>query len=114
MRSEFTDAAGSKVTGSGGSYLEGSIGGVRGGPAERGLILGADARWHSGLEFTSALVGASVAAVGATVGVDWPFAQATIRVALRGQYGTLNTGSHSSSIMGLQLSGSIAARGGAR
>jgi hypothetical protein len=114
MRSQFTDAAGSKVAGSGGSYLEGSIGGVRGGPADRGLILGADARWHSGLEFTSALVGASVAAAGATVGVDWPFAQAAIRVALRGQYGTLNTGSHSSSIMGLQLSGSIAARGGAR
>ncbi len=114
MRSEFTDAAGTKVTGSGGSYLEGSIGGVRGGPAQRGLILGADARWHSGLEFTSALVGASVAAAGATIGVDWPFAQASIRVALRGQFGSINTGSGSSSMTGLQLSGSIGARGGAR
>lgn len=114
MRSEFTDASGTKVTGSGGSYLEGSIGGVRGGPAQRGLILGADARWHSGLEFTSALVGASVAAGGATIGVDWPFAQASIRVALRGQFGTINTGSGSSSMTGLQLSGSIGARGGAR
>jgi hypothetical protein len=114
LRSQFTDVAGSKVAGSGGTYLEGSIGGVRGAPAQRGLILGADARWHSGLDFTSALVGASVAAAGATVGVDWPFAQASIRVALRGQVGTLNTGSTSSSIMGLQLSGSVAARGGAR
>jgi len=114
MRSEFTDAAGTKVAGSGGSYLEGSFIGVRGAAAQRGLILGLDARWHSGLEFTSALVGASVAAAGATVGVDWPFADASIRVALRGQVGSINTGSGSTGMTGLQLSGTIGARGGAR
>ena len=114
MRSEFTDAAGTTVAGSGGSYLEASIGGVRGSVTRPGLILGADARYHSGLDFTSALVGAAVTAVGATVGVDWPFARASLRVALRAQAGSLDTGSASTSIMGLQLSGSLSARGGSR
>jgi hypothetical protein len=114
MRSEYTDASGDAVTGSSGSYLEASIGGVRGEVTHPGIILGADARFHSGLDFTNALVGAAVTSAGATVGFDWPYAGANLRVALRGQMGSLKSGGKSSSITGLQLSGSLSARGVSR
>jgi hypothetical protein len=114
QRSAYTDNLGASVEGSSASYLEASIGGVRGEVARRGLILGADARFQSGLDFTNALVGAAVTAAGATVGVDWPFAEANLRVAFRFQAGSLKSGDKSSSITGMQLSGSLSARGGSR
>lgn len=110
VRSEFSDAAGKKVTGSGGSYFEGAIGGVRGGPAGAGLILGADARWHSGLKFTDAIVGAAVTAVGVTIGVERAGDASLTRFFLHGQYGTVDTGTAHTSGMGLTLGVTLSAR----
>ena len=114
MRSEFSDSAGAKVAGSGGTYFEGSVGGVRGGATGRGFVIGADARWHSGLEFTDALVGAAVSAVGVSIGVESAGVSRTTRFVVHGQYGTFDTGTASTSGFGVTLGMSVGARRGAR
>ncbi len=110
LRSEFSDAAGVKVSGSSGTYLEASIGGVRGGSSGTGFIVGADARWHSGLTFTDALVGAASTAAGVTIGIERAGSSTLTRWTLHGQYGTFDTGRASTSGMGVTLGLSIAAR----
>jgi hypothetical protein len=87
-RSAFTDASGTLVTGSDGNYIDGSLGGVLGGGDRTGLVVGVDGRWHSGLPFTSALVGAAATTGGATLGVETRH----FRFAVHGQYGTFDTG----------------------
>jgi hypothetical protein len=114
MRSAFSDASGSKVSGSAGTYLEASIGGVRGGADGTGLVVAADARWHSGLEFTDALVGAAVTAVGMTVGWDTQRARSATRFVLHAQFGTFDTGSATTTGFGGSLGFSIGARREAR
>ena len=110
MRSEFSDASGAKVAGSSGTYLETSIGGVRGGSTGKGFVIGADARWHSGLTFTDALVGAASTSAGITMGVERARASTLTRWTLHGQYGTFDTGRTSTTGMGVTLGLSIAAR----
>jgi hypothetical protein len=87
-RSAFTDASGTAVTGSDGTYIDGAVGGVLGGGDRTGLVVGVDGRWHSGLPFTTALVGAAATAGGATLGVETRH----FRLAVHGQYGTFDTG----------------------
>ncbi|HVT37735.1 MAG TPA: hypothetical protein VHE78_01700 [Gemmatimonadaceae bacterium] len=113
-RSTFTDASGMAVPGSNAAYVEASLAGVRGGATGLGLILGADARYHTGLSFTDALVGAAVSAGGVTLGVEIPTGSAVLRLAARGQYGQFNTGTARSSAAGLTLMGAVGARGQAR
>ncbi|MDA1082178.1 MAG: hypothetical protein O2973_10965 [Gemmatimonadetes bacterium] len=113
-RSEFSDSAGAKVSGSSGTYLEGSIGGVRGGAEGKGFVMAADARWHSGLNFTDALVGAAVTAVGVTLGYEVARPSSTTRFVVHGQYGTFDTGTTSTSGFGMTLGLSIGARREAR
>ncbi|MDP1890122.1 MAG: hypothetical protein Q8K55_04455 [Gemmatimonadaceae bacterium] len=110
LRSEFTDAAGAKVAGSSGTYLEGSLGGVRGGPSGSGFILGADARWHSGLTFTDALVGAAVTAAGLTIGVERAGTATLTRFTVHGQYGSFDTGTLATTGFGVTLGLSVSAR----
>jgi hypothetical protein len=114
MRGEFSDSAGAKVSGSSGTYLEGSIGGVRGGPEGAGFLIGADARWHSGLKFTDALVGAAVTAVGVSIGWEAARESSTTRFVLHGQYGSFDTGTAKSTGLGVTLGLSIGARREAR
>lgn len=91
-RSAFSDASGATVSGSDGNYIDGALGGVLGGADRTGLVIGVDGRWHSGLPFTTSLVGAAVTAGGATLGVETRH----FRLAVHGQYGTFDTGlSHS-------------------
>jgi hypothetical protein len=87
-RSAFSDANGATVPGSDGTYIDGSLGGVLGGADRTGLVIGVDGRWHSGLPFTTSLVGAAATVGGATLGVATPH----VRLALHGQYGTFDTG----------------------
>jgi hypothetical protein len=110
MRSEFSDATGAKVSGSSGTYLEAALGGVRGGSTGAGFIIGADARWQSGLTFTDALVGAASTAAGVTIGVERAGSSTLTRWTLHGQYGTFDTGRASTTGMGVTLGLSIAGR----
>ncbi len=109
-RSAFTDGVGTKVSGSNGTYLEGSIGGVRGGASGAGFVIGADGRWQSGLAFTDALVGAAATVGGVTLGFEVPSRGAMFRLAVRGQYGTFDTGTAHTTGMGATISLSWAAR----
>ena len=113
-RSAFSDATGVKVSGSDGTYVEWSIGGVRGSPDGKGFVLGADARWHSGLTFTDQLVGAAATVGGVTIGVELPMGGAFFRLALHPQYGTFDTGTAHFTGTGATLSFSFAARREAR
>jgi hypothetical protein len=110
LRGEFTDSAGAKVSGSSGTYLEGSLGGVLGREGRTGLILGTDFRMHSGLPFTDAMVGAATTAAGVSIGWESPRERSVFRFVLRGQYGTFDTGVAKSSGMGVSLGMSVAAR----
>ena len=112
-RSPFSDATGASVSGSGGTYVEAAFTGVRGGATGPALILGADARYHTGLPFTSALVGAAVSAVGATVGMELPAGATVVRLAARAQYAHFDTGATQSNGVGLSLVAAFAARAGA-
>lgn len=110
LRSEFADATGAKVPGSSGTYLEGALGGVIGGATGSGFIIGADGRWHSGLSFTDALVGAAVSAAGVTLGVERAGRFSLSRWTLHAQYGTFDTGRVSTVGMSVTLGLSVSAR----
>jgi hypothetical protein len=114
MRSAFSDSSGAKVSGSDGTYLEGALGGVLGGAEGAGLIIGVDARWHSGLKFTDALVGAAATVVGATLGVERAGTSSLTRFFLHGQYGTFDTGTAKATGFGVMLGLSVSARREAR
>jgi hypothetical protein len=114
-RTAFTDGNNMTVEGSAGTYVDASFGGVRGGPTGAGLILLADARYHSGLSFTDALVGAKVIAAGITIGAELPSSsRAAWRITARPQYGTFDTGRARSSAMGVVVTLGYAARMGVR
>jgi hypothetical protein len=102
-RSEFKDASGANVAGSSGSYLEASLGGIKGGPTGSGFIFSIDARQHSGLKFTDALVGAQASVAGMTIGAEYPLGSTALRIALHGQYGVFDTGTTKSNGLGGQL-----------
>lgn len=109
-RSEFSDAKGVKVSGSSGTYLEAALGGVRGGTVGAGLIIGADARWHSGLKFTDALVGSAVTAVGVTLGVERAGESTLTRFFVHPQYGSFDTGTAKTTGVGLTIGFTVSAR----
>jgi hypothetical protein len=108
LRSAYTDATGAKVTGSNATYVEGNIGGVLGRPESTGLVLGADARWHSGMTFTDALVGAAVTAAGVTIGIE--SGGGGFRFALHPEYGSFSTGTTKTTGLGGSITFSFAAR----
>ena len=113
-RSQFSDATGASVSGSSGSYVEASFAGVRGGPTGKGFVFGVDGRYHSGLTFTDALVGAAVTAGGITLGGEFPAGATMFRLAMHAQYGTFDTGTTRTMGVGLQLIGAFAAQRDAR
>jgi hypothetical protein len=111
-RSAYTDASSAKVAGSDATYLEGSIGGVLGHAESPGLILAADARWHSGMTFTNSLVGAAVTAAGVTIGVE--SGGGGFRFALHPEYASFSTGTAKTTGFGGSIMFSFAARRGAQ
>ena len=109
-RSAFADATGTRVPQSAGSYLEASLTGVRGGPIGVGFLMGVEGRYHTGLRFSDALAGATVAAVGAMAGIEVPTDATLLRLALRARYGQFDTGTSRSNGVGLSLVASFSAR----
>lgn len=114
MRTQFSDSLGNKVSGSAGNYLEASLGGVRGGVNGMGLLVGLDGRWHSGLKFTDALVGAAVTAVGATIGFERAGESTMTRFYIHGQFGSFDTGTIQTTGMGATIGFSVYGRREAR
>jgi hypothetical protein len=110
LRDEFSDAENDKVSGSSGTYIEGSWGGVLGREGRTGLILGTDFRMHSGLTFTDAMVGAAATTAGLSIGFESPRQRSNFRFVLHGQYGTFDTGKAKSTGMGISLGVSVSAR----
>jgi hypothetical protein len=110
-RSAFSDASGASVDGSSATYVEASFGGVRGRAQGRGLVFGADVRYHSGMSVTDALVGAALTAGGITVGAEWPMARTTARLSAHVQIGSFDTGAGKSSANAISLGMSLASRG---
>jgi hypothetical protein len=102
-RATFADATGTAVSGSDGTYIEGSWSGVKGDATGAGWIVGIDGRYHSGLKFTDALVGAAVSAGGLTFGAELPLEATVLRIAVRGQYGQFDTGTTRSTGYGASL-----------
>lgn len=112
VRADFADSSGTTVAGSGGSYLEGAVSGVLGAAGRAGLVLGADVRRHSGLAFTDALVGMATLAGGVSVGLELPRRGSVMRIVLRGQAGSFDTGKTKSAGSGVTLGISLASRRG--
>lgn len=113
-RAPFSNDAGTAVSGSGGTYLEASLGGVRGDAGATGIVFAVDGRYHSGLKFTDALVGAATAAVGITTGIDWPGTRAGLRLIARLQAGQFDTGTTNTVGVGVTVAGTLTMRGGER
>jgi hypothetical protein len=109
-RGEFKDSLRARTSGSSGTYFDASIGGVRGGPEGRGLVIGLDGRWHSGLKFTDALVGAAATAVGLSLGWETLRTSSATRVVLRGEYASFDTGKVKTTGLGVTLGVSVGAR----
>ncbi len=109
-RSAYRNTTGATVAGSSGTFLEGAINAVRGGPQGAGLVIGTDARWHSGMPFTDALVGAAVSAIGATIGVEGAGSHTATRFTVHAMYGSFDTGKTTLNGINLTLGFSIAAR----
>jgi hypothetical protein len=113
-RAPFANDAGASVTGSGGSYVDASVTGVKGEIGDRGLVWGFDVRHHSGLTFTDALVGAAVTAAGLTGGVDWSGDRTGLRIIGRLQAGQFDTGTTKTVGVGFTVAGTLSFRGGDR
>jgi hypothetical protein len=109
-RNAFSDGAGEKVEGSSANYFEATLLGIRGSATGRGLILGLDARYQSGMTFSDALVAAAASTAGVTMGVEFPGSSTTFRLAARAQYGQFDTGVTKSNGFGLSLTGVVAGR----
>lgn len=114
-RTAFTDGNDRTVSGSAGTYVDASFGGVRGGTTGAGFILSADARYHTGLPFTDALVGAKSMVAAITLGAELPASpRSAWRITARPQYGTFDTGRASTTAMGLVVTVGYSARTGVR
>ena len=109
-RGEFKDSARAKTSGSSGTYFEGSIGGVRGGPEGRGFVVGLDGRWHSGLKFTDAMVGAAATSIGASLGWEKLGTTTATRFVFHAEYGSFDTGRVKATGYGVTLGMSVGAR----
>lgn len=109
-RSQFTDATGKAVEGSSGNYLEMAGSGLIGAPGRVALILGLDARLHSGLPVDNSFIGAELTAGGATIGLSIPSGKMEWRPTVRYSQGTLTTQLVSTSMTSITAGLTLSAR----
>ena len=91
-RSAFSDAAGAAIEGSSGNYFESGISGLLGREGGVAVLLGIDARLHSGLPVDKGFIGAGLTAGGATIGLSLPMGGVEWRPTFRYSQGNLKTG----------------------
>jgi hypothetical protein len=109
-RSAFKDGAGVEVAGSSGNYLEFSGTGTIGRAGRPGLVLGVDAKRHSGLPVDNAFIGAGLTSVGATVGLSLPTGGVEWRPSVHYSRGTLKTQRLSTTMTAIAAGLTITAR----
>lgn len=91
FRSGFKNGSGVQVDGSSGNYLELGASGLAGAAGRRALLFGADVRQHSGLPVDKGLIGASLTAVGVTLGLSLPASTMEFRPTLHLSGGSIET-----------------------
>ena len=91
-RARYRDGGGTAVAGSSGNELELGASGIAARGRGLGVLLGADARFNSGLSVDNTLATAAVRAGGLTLGVVRDLGGLSVRPALRAQLATVNTG----------------------
>lgn len=109
-RSGFRDGNGQSVAGSRGNYFDVGISGALGAPNTRALLLGVNARQHSGLPVDKGLIGAALTAIGATVGVAVPTDAFAFSASAELSAGRLKTQLVSTSMTSLTLGLSVSRR----
>jgi len=91
-RTSFKGDSGGRVPGSSGNAFELGAAGVMGRGRSTGVVLGADARFHSGLSVDNTLATAALRAAGLTLGLARDVGRLSVRPALRAQLGSVNSG----------------------
>jgi hypothetical protein len=109
-RAPFQDGGGTSVSGSSGNYFDASLSGMVGPAGGRALVLGLDARHHTGLSVDNTLTTAGVAAAGATLGLALPVGRSRLHPYVRGQLGRIDTGAATSSATSLSVGLSVGSR----
>jgi hypothetical protein len=109
-RSSFKDGAGVVVAGSSGSYLEFNGTGTIGTAGRPSLVLGVDARQHSGLPVDNAFIGAGLTSVGATIGLSLPTGGVEWRPSVHVTTGSLKTQKLSTTMTSIAAGLTISAR----
>jgi hypothetical protein len=109
-RSAFTDASGASISGSSGNYLDAGITGVLGSAGGVGVLLGLDARQHSGLPVDEGFIGAGLTAGGVTVGLSVPTGGVEWRPTFRYSQGTLKTERLTTAMSSITVGLSLGAR----
>lgn len=109
-RTPFEDGAGQRIAGSSGNYLDASLNGAVGRAGGPSLVLGLDARHHTGLSVDNSLTTAGIAAGGATLGLALPAGRSTVQPYVRGQLGRVDTGAGTASATGLSIGLSVGSR----
>ncbi len=109
-RSAFSDASGGTIVGSNGNYFEGGLSGLLGPTDGVSVLLGLDARQHSGLPVDNGFIGAGLTAVGATIGLSIPTGGVEWRPTFRYSQGNLKTGRITTSMASFTAGLSLSAR----
>ncbi|MCC6242914.1 MAG: hypothetical protein IT353_08735 [Gemmatimonadaceae bacterium] len=109
-RAGFRDGSGQSVAGSRGNYFDVGVSGTLGAPNARALLLGVNARQHSGLPVDKGLIGAALTAIGATVGVAVPADQFALSATAELSAGRLKTQLVTTTMTSLTLGLSVSRR----
>jgi len=110
FRSAFSDANGASIEGSSGNYFEAGLSGMLGPADGMAVLLGLDARQHTGLPVDAGFVGAGLTAAGVTVGLSIPTGSMEWRPTFRFSQGTLKTERISTSMRTLTAGLSLSSR----
>jgi len=109
-RSAFSDADGATIEGSSGNYFEGNVSGLLGQAGHVSVLLGVDARLHSGLPVDDGFIGAGLTAGGVTVGLSIPTGGVEWRPTFRYSAGSLKTERVTTSMTSIGVGLSLSSR----
>lgn len=106
-RSSFKGIDGQTAAGSSGNSIDTQLRARWGAPGRRGLLLGAEARFDTGLAVDASLATAAASAFGGTIGLSLPMGGFSVDPTVGVMIGNIDTGVRSSSATSLNLSVTI-------